>query len=273
MTKKANSNLKKIMTVLGVSTIAVGLISNTVYADSPSDNKSQEYQEGLKEHQDLQAYNYPLVAAELTTDKGELPAAESGVSNWTSLPAGTTAYWHKQPEINQVGKSYGTIIVTFPDKSASVIAVYVTVKADSSEDAPNQKSEINTSELKKATAAAQEQADAKNKAALSAVKSSEKNESNSESQTESTDASSDAATNNANDQVIVKNVKTVYNKPNEGKQETTTKNDQISNTVAPNNTELPRTQAKQSNLVIIGGVMTVFVGLVATVFNKFKFEK
>lgn len=292
MMKKINLKFKKLLIVLGVSTMAVGLGAgaNTAYADSPSDDKSQEYEEGLKEHQSLQAYNYPLVAAELTTTKGQLPAAESGVSNWSSLPAGTTAVWDKQPTVDQVGKSYGTVIVTFPDKSASVIAVYVTVKSDassqSSSDKISPKSAVDSSDVKAATAKTQEKVDAQNKEAAKSVQADSKNSDATKNNGEDNqavtqdDSSKEAAnansTNDSNDQVIVKDVKTEYNKQNttpKSEVQPTTKSAQISNTAAASNAELPQTQAKQSGVAIISGIAMAIVGFGVAVINKFKFEK
>lgn len=290
MKKKMNLKFKKLLIMLGVSTMAVslGAGANVAYADSPSDDKSQEYEEGMKEHQDLQAYNYPLVAANLTTTKGNLPSAESGVSNWSSLPAGTTAVWHKQPTIDQEGKSYGTVIVTFPDKSASVIAVYVTVEGDassqsssSSSDKIAPKSEVNSSDVKEATAKAQEKADAANKAAAQSTQASDKSSESSKSASQDTSSNEAANANStndedANDQVIVKDVKTEYNKQKtapKSEEQPTTKSAQISNTAAASNSELPQTQAKKSGLAIVSGIAIAIVGLGMAVINKFKFEK
>lgn len=289
MMKKMNLKFKKLLIVLGVSTMAIGLGAgaNTAYADSPSDNKSQEYEEGLKEHQGLQAYNYPLVAAELTTTKGQLPSAQSGISNWSSLPAGTTAAWDKQPTVDQDGKSYGTVIVTFPDKSASVIAVYVTVKSDvssqSSSGEISPKSAVDSSDVKAATAKTQEKADAQNKEAAKSVQADSESSADNESkdnkaasQNSSADEAANAnSTNDSNDQVIVKDVKTEYNKQKATpkSEQPTTKSAQISNTAAASNAELPQTQAKQSGIAIISGIAMAIVGFGMAVINKFKFEK
>lgn len=278
MKKKINLKFKKLLIMLGVSAMAVGLGagSNVAYADSPSDDKSQEYEEGMKEHQDLQAYNYPLVAANLTTTKGNLPSAESGVSNWSSLPAGTTAVWHKQPTIDQEGKSYGTVIVTFPDQSASVIAVYVTVKADASSQSSSNsiapKSEVNSSDVKEATAKAQKKVDEANKVAAQSAQASDKSEESSSNEAANANSTNEEG---ANDQVIVKDVKTEYNrqKTPQSEEQPTTKSAQISNEVAASNVELPQTQAKKSGLAIVSGIAIAIVGLGMAVVNKFKFEK
>lgn len=288
MMKKINLKIKKLLIVLGVSTMAAGLGAgaNIAYADSPSDDKSQEYEEGMKEHQNLQAYNYPLVAAELTTIKGKLPSAESGVSNWSSLPSGTTATWDKQPIVDQDGKSYGTVIVTFPDKSASVIAVYVTVTSDassqSSSDKISPKSEVDSSTVKAATAKTQEKADAKNEAIVKSTQADSKSSLNSENKdndkevanqdNSSNEVTNGNSTNDSNDQVIVKDVKTEYNK-HDSEAQPTTKGAQISNSAMKGNAELPQTQAKRSIVGIISGIAVVVVGLGVAAINKFKFEK
>lgn len=283
--------------MLGVSAIATGLGTgaNVAYADSPSDDKSQEYEEGMKEHQNLQAYNYPLVAAELTTTKGQLPSAQSGVANWNSLPAGTTATWDKQPTVDQTGKSYGTVIVTFPDKSASVIAVYVTVNPDassqssSSEEEKAAQSSVDTNEVKEATADAQEKVAAKNESAAKATsqtsaksatvnnsESENTNQSNKENSADKADnANSTNGSDNNSDQVIVKDVKTEYNEPDTAStsQQPTTKSSQISNTATESNAELPQTQAKQSGVALISGLAMAIVGLGLALINKLKFEK
>ena len=81
----------------------------------------------------------------MTTTKGVLPDATSGISNWNTVPAGTVANWDQTPEINKVGTSYGTVYVTFPDGSRSRLAVYVTVKDTAAQDSKTNKSNVKSS--------------------------------------------------------------------------------------------------------------------------------
>lgn len=213
--------------------------SSTSSSSTNSTNPYEQAENDEKVNENLQAYKYPVVAAKLTIKKGEaLPAAQDGVQNWSSLPAGTTAVWHKEPTVDQVGESFGTVIVTFPDQSASVIAVYLTVEGDGEATSIAPKSEVNAAVAKAAkTASSNGQVD---------------------------------TTASANDQVVVKDVKTEYNS-------TPTKKSQATdNAVAKSNTsdaELPETQGKTSTVAIISGVLLAIVGLGVAVINKFRTEK
>lgn len=119
------------------SSSSVTSSSNTSSSSSSSETSKPASNEvtipdGYKNKEDFQAYQNPLVAATLSTTVGNLPSAESGVSNWSSLPAGTTAYWNMQPDVSKDGESYGQIIVNFPDGSSSNLAVHVNTKTSSS---------------------------------------------------------------------------------------------------------------------------------------------
>ncbi|QNQ81509.1 Rib/alpha-like domain-containing protein [Lactobacillus sp. PV034] len=124
--KKLSTKKNKLFMGLGALALVatLGLTSQSVKAADTNDQAKVD-QDQLNAHKDLQAYNYPLTAQELTTTVGELPSAEAGVANWSSLPAGTTAVWNMNPDISKAGMSYGQIIVTFPDGSASALAVDV----------------------------------------------------------------------------------------------------------------------------------------------------
>lgn len=208
-------------------------------SSTSSTNPYEQAENDEKVNETKQAYQYPVVAAKLTIKKGEaLPAAQDGVQNWSSLPAGTTAVWHKEPTTDQVGESFGTVIVTFPDQSASVIAVYLTVEGDGEATSIAPKSEVNAAVAQAAKTAS----------------------SNGQVDTNASD----------NDQVVVKDVKTEYNS-------TPTKKSQATdNSVAKSNTsdaELPETQGKTSTVALISGVLLAIVGLGVAVINKFRTEK
>ncbi|CCI81521.1 Rib/alpha-like domain-containing protein [Lactobacillus hominis] len=141
MIKQLNKTIKKLALTLTAAGIisGVGFQSSVVKADTVKEDSKATYNasmdQDLKDHKNLQAYRNPLIAASLTTPVNEVPQAQLGVSNWDSLPAGTTAKWNMEPDVSKAGTSYGQIIVTFPDGSASNLAVYVTA-SDSSKQAP-----------------------------------------------------------------------------------------------------------------------------------------
>ena len=130
--KKLSTKKNKLFMGLGALALiaTLGLSSQSVKAADTNDQAKID-QDQLNAHKDLQAYNYPLTAQELTTTVGQLPSAEAGVANWSSLPTGTTAVWNMNPDISKAGLSYGQIIVTFPDGSASALAVDVKTTDDS----------------------------------------------------------------------------------------------------------------------------------------------
>lgn len=128
---------RKLTSLIAVAFLALGFsVSGTVHADTTDNSTSsvvltkeeKNMQADSEAHKDLQAYQNPLTAQELTAEVGQLPDAQAGIANWDSLPAGTTAVWNMKPQIDQVGRSYGQVIVTFPDGSASALAVYVDVQ-------------------------------------------------------------------------------------------------------------------------------------------------
>ncbi|MCI6230281.1 MAG: cell wall protein, partial [Lactobacillus johnsonii] len=128
---------RSIITSLGAAAMLASLsVGGTAFAASTTSTDSstattdqaKTYQTQLEEHKNLQAYTNPLTVQALTTTKGVLPDATSGISNWSQVPAGTVAAWDNKPEVNKAGTSYGTVYVTFPDGSRSRLAVYVTVK-------------------------------------------------------------------------------------------------------------------------------------------------
>lgn len=136
------------MTGLGAAALLASLsLNGTAFAattDSANAGAEQAktYQTQLEQHKNLQAYTNPLSVKALTTTKGVLPDATSGISNWNTVPAGTVANWDQTPELNKVGTSYGTVYVTFPDGSRSRLAVYVTVKDTAAQDSKTNKSNV-----------------------------------------------------------------------------------------------------------------------------------
>ena len=141
---------RSIITSLGAAAMLASLsVGGTAFAAST--DQAKNYQTQLEEHKNLQAYTNPLTVQALTTTKGVLPDATSGISNWSQVPAGTVAAWDNKPEVNKAGTSYGTVYVTFPDGSRSRLAVYVTVK----DGAASQSSEnTNTTSSDKSSSAA-----------------------------------------------------------------------------------------------------------------------
>lgn len=146
---------RSIITSLGAAAMLASLsVGGTAFAASTDSStattdQAKTYQTQLEEHKNLQAYTNPLTVQALTTTKGVLPDATSGISNWSQVPAGTVAAWDNKPEVNKAGTSYGTVYVTFPDGSRSRLAVYVTVKdsaaSQSSEDTNTTSSNKNSS--------------------------------------------------------------------------------------------------------------------------------
>ncbi|WP_026460799.1 ZmpA/ZmpB/ZmpC family metallo-endopeptidase [Schaalia suimastitidis] len=73
-----------------------------------------------------EADNYPLQAADITTDIDQLPEARSGLSS--TLPATAHVEWAQAPAVSTPGTAHGTVRVTFSDGSTHEIVVTVHVR-------------------------------------------------------------------------------------------------------------------------------------------------
>lgn len=260
-------NKRNIMTGLGAAALLASLsLNGTAFAattDSANAGAEQAktYQTQLEQHKNLQAYTNPLSVKTLTTTKGVLPDATSGISNWNTVPAGTVANWDQTPEINKVGTSYGTVYVTFPDGSRSRLAVYVTVKDTAAQDSKTNKSNVksNSSTSVSSSDASKQSSSLKEDVEKSTAK-------------VNTNKSSDEK---ANKDVVVKdlgsttvtekNVSVVNNSKDNKKN-----NKKTSNPVSVA-TQLPETEGKAVNpLVVIGGLLVAAISAVAIFGKKIK---
>ncbi|WP_305036282.1 Rib/alpha-like domain-containing protein, partial [Lactobacillus taiwanensis] len=207
---------RSIITSLGAAAMLASLsvggtafAASTINTDSSTatTDQAKTYQTQLEEHKNLQAYTNPLTVRALTTTKGVLPDATSGISNWSQVPAGTVAAWDNKPEVNKAGTSYGTVYVTFPDGSRSRLAVYVTVK-DSAASQSSEKTNT-TSSNKNSSAAVASKSIAKSSQVESEAKTSAKDTDTEKSITVDNKADKDQASQSSsksNQDVVVKDL-------------------------------------------------------------------
>ena len=266
---------RSIITSLGAAAMLASLsVGGTAFAASTTSAESstattdqaKTYQTQLEEHKNLQAYTNPLTVRALTTTKGVLPDATSGISNWSQVPAGTVAAWDNKPEVNKAGTSYGTVYVTFPDGSRSRLAVYVTVK----DSAASQSSEDTntTSSDKSSSAAGTSKSTAKSSQIEGEAKTSAKDADNHmEKSTTVEKTDKDQATKSssrANEDVVVKDLgSTTVTEKNVSVVSNSKDKDKSSNPLSVA-TRLPETVAKATNpfVIICGALIAAVSGAV-----------
>ena len=263
---------RSIITSLGAAAMLASLsIGGTAFAASTTNTDSntettdqaKTYQTQLEEHKNLQAYTNPLTAQTLTTTKGVLPDATSGISNWSQVPAGTVAAWDNKPEVNKAGTSYGTVYVTFPDGSRSRLAVYVTVK-DSAASQSSEDTNTTSSNSSKKTVAAASESTSKSSQTDSEAKTATKDANNTE---KSKTADKDQATktnSKTNKDVVVKDLgSTTVTEKNVSVVSNSKDKNKSSNPISVA-TRLPETVAKATNplVVICGAVIAAVSGVV-----------
>lgn len=259
---------RSIITSLGAAAMLASLsVGGTAFAASTtSTDHAKNYQTQLEEHKNLQAYTNPLTVQALTTTKGVLPDATSGISNWSQVPAGTVAAWDNKPEVNKAGTSYGTVYVTFPDGSRSRLAVYVTVK----DGAASQSSENTntTSSDKSSSAAVASKSTAKNSQVEGESKTSAKDTDNDTEKTTTVDkADKDQAaksSSKSNKDVVVKDLgSTTVTEKNVSVVSNSKDKDKSSNPISAA-TRLPETVAKATNpfVIICGALIAAVSGAV-----------
>lgn len=265
---------RSIITSLGAAAMLASLsVGGTAFAASTTNTDSstattdqaKTYQTQLEEHKNLQAYTNPLTVRALTTTKGVLPDATSGISNWSQVPAGTVAAWDNKPEVNKAGTSYGTVYVTFPDGSRSRLAVYVTVK----DSAASQSSENTntTSSNKNSSAAVASKSIAKSSQVESEAKTSAKDTDTEKSTTVDNKADKDQASQSSsksNQDVVVKDLgSTTVTEKNVSVVSNSKDKDKRSNPISVA-TRLPETVAKATNpfVIICGALIAAVSGAV-----------
>lgn len=265
---------RSIITSLGAAAMLASLsVGGTAFAASTTSTNSstaatdqaKTYQTQLEEHKNLQAYTNPLTVQALTTTKGVLPDATSGISNWSQVPAGTVAAWDNKPEVNKAGTSYGTVYVTFPDGSRSRLAVYVTVK----DSAASQSSENTntTSSDKNSSAAVASKSIAKSSQVESEAKTSAKDTDTEKSNTVDNKADKDQASQSSsksNQDVVVKDLgSTTVTEKNVSVVSNSKDKDKSSNPISVA-TRLPETVAKATNpfVIICGALIAAVSGAV-----------
>lgn len=261
---------RSIITSLGAAAMLASLsVGGTAFAASTDSStattdQAKTYQTQLEEHKNLQAYTNPLTVQALTTTKGVLPDATSGISNWSQVPAGTVAAWDNKPEVNKAGTSYGTVYVTFPDGSRSRLAVYVTVK----DSAASQSSEdtTTTSSDKNSSAAVASKSTAKSSQVKSEAKTSAKDTDTQKSTTVDKADKDQAAksSSNSNKDVVVKDLgSTTVTEKNVSVVSNSKDNDKNSNPISVA-TRLPETVAKATNpfVIICGALIAAVSGAV-----------
>lgn len=261
---------RSIITSLGAAAMLASLsVGGTAFAASTDSStattdQAKTYQTQLEEHKNLQAYTNPLTVQALTTIKGVLPDATSGISNWSQVPAGTVAAWDNKPEVNKAGTSYGTVYVTFPDGSRSRLAVYVTVK----DSAASQSSENTntTSSDKNSSAAVASKSIAKSSQVESEAKTSAKDTDPEKSATVDKADKDQAAksSSKANKDVVVKDLgSTTVTEKNVSVVSNSKDKDKSSNPISVA-TRLPETVAKATNpfVIICGALIAAVSGAV-----------
>ena len=264
---------RNIITSLGAAAMLASLsVGGTAFAASTTSadsstattDQAKSYQTQLEEHKNLQAYTNPLTVQALTTTKGVLPDATSGISNWSQVPAGTVAAWDNKPEVNKAGTSYGTVYVTFPDGSRSRLAVYVTVK----DSAASQSSENTntTSSDKNSSAAVASKSTAKSSQVESEAKTSAK-DTDTEKSTIVDKADKDQAaksSSKSDKDVVVKDLgSTTVTEKNVSVVSNSKDKDKSSNPISVA-TRLPETVAKATNpfVIICGALIAAVSGAV-----------
>lgn len=265
---------RSIITSLGAAAMLASLsVGGTAFAASTTNTDSstaitdqaKTYQTQLEEHKNLQAYTNPLTVQALTTTKGVLPDATSGISNWSQVPAGTVAAWDNKPEVNKAGTSYGTVYVTFPDGSRSRLAVYVTVK-DSAASQSSEKTNT-TSSNKNSSAAVASKSIAKSSQVESEAKTSAKDTDTEKSITVDNKADKDQASQSSsksNQDVVVKDLgSTTVTEKNVSVVSNSKDKDKSSNPISVA-TRLPETVAKATNpfVIICGALIAAVSGAV-----------
>lgn len=265
---------RSIITSLGAAAMLASLsVGGTAFAASTTNTDSstattdqaKTYQTQLEEHKNLQAYTNPLTVQALTTTKGVLPDATSGISNWSQVPAGTVAAWDNKPEVNKAGTSYGTVYVTFPDGSRSRLAVYVTVK-DSAASQSSEKTNT-TSSNKNSSAAVASKSIAKSSQVESEAKTSAKDTDTEKSTTVDNKADKDQASQSSsksNQDVVVKDLgSTTVTEKNVSVVSNSKDKDKSSNPISVA-TRLPETVAKATNpfVIICGALIAAVSGAV-----------
>lgn len=265
---------RSIITSLGAAAMLASLsVGGTAFAASTTNTDSgtattdqaKTYQTQLEEHKNLQAYTNPLTVQALTTTKGVLPDATSGISNWSQVPAGTVAAWDNKPEVNKAGTSYGTVYVTFPDGSRSRLAVYVTVK-DSAASQSSEKTNTTSSD-KNSSAAVASKSIAKSSQVESEAKTSAKDTDTEKSITVDNKADKDQASQSSsksNQDVVVKDLgSTTVTEKNVSVVSNSKDKDKSSNPISVA-TRLPETVAKATNpfVIICGALIAAVSGAV-----------
>ncbi|MGF0011748.1 Rib/alpha-like domain-containing protein [Lactobacillus johnsonii] len=266
---------RSIITSLGAAAMLASLsVGGTAFAASTTSTDSstattdqaKTYQTQLEEHKNLQAYTNPLTVQALTTTKGVLPDATSGISNWSQVPAGTVAAWDNKPEVNKAGTSYGTVYVTFPDGSRSRLAVYVTVKDGAASQSSENTTTTTTSSDKNSSAAVASKSTAKSSQVESEAKTSAK-DTDTEKTTTVDKADKDQATKSssrANEDVVVKDLgSTTVTEKNVSVVSNSKDKDKSSNPLSVA-TRLPETVAKATNpfVIICGALIAAVSGAV-----------
>ncbi len=251
---------------LSVGGTAFAASTTSTDSSTATTDQAKTYQTQLEEHKNLQAYTNPLTVQALTTTKGVLPDATSGISNWSQVPAGTVAAWDNKPEVNKAGTSYGTVYVTFPDGSRSRLAVYVTVK----DGAASQSSENTntTSSDKSSSAAGTSKSTAKSSQIEGEAKTSAKDADNhmeKSTTVEKTDKDQAAkSSSKANEDVVVKDLgSTTVTEKNVSVVSNSKDKDKSSNPISVA-TRLPETVAKATNpfVIICGALIAAVSGAV-----------
>ncbi len=265
---------RSIITSLGAAAMLASLsVGGTAFAASTTNTDSgtattdqaKTYQTQLEEHKNLQAYTNLLTVQALTTTKGVLPDATSGISNWSQVPAGTVAAWDNKPEVNKAGTSYGTVYVTFPDGSRSRLAVYVTVK-DSAASQSSEKTNTTSSD-KNSSAAVASKSIAKSSQVESEAKTSAKDTDTEKSNTVDNKADKDQASQSSsksNQDVVVKDLgSTTVTEKNVSVVSNSKDKDKSSNPISVA-TRLPETVAKATNpfVIICGALIAAVSGAV-----------
>ncbi len=96
------------------NTVTITLQRDTDEDGIPDIFDPDDDDDGISDDEDAQPKLPNAKGKDLTTEQGTLPEAVRGIKNASKLPSGTTFQWKVEPNVNELGETQGTILVTYP---------------------------------------------------------------------------------------------------------------------------------------------------------------